>query len=115
VGAPPYRVSQVSPGPPDIFTRAAATYDSVGPRHFTYFARRLVEFAALEAGSRVLDVATGTGAVLLAAAERVGSTGSVVGIEVTEAMLARADAEGRHRSLSWVELLTMDAHELERR
>ena len=57
--------------PTDIFSRAAATYDSVGPRHFTHFARKLVGFADIEPGSRVLDVATGAAAVLLAAAEQV--------------------------------------------
>jgi len=43
----------------DVFSRAAGTYDSVGPRHFRYFARELVEFAGVRPGSRVLDVATG--------------------------------------------------------
>ena len=51
-----------------VFSRAAPTYNSVGPRHFTYFARRLVEYADVRPGDRVLDVATGTGEVLLAAA-----------------------------------------------
>jgi SAM-dependent methyltransferase len=97
----------------DIFTKAAPTYDSVGPRHFTYFARELVDFAAVEAGSRVLDVATGTGAVLFALAERLADSGHVVGIDVTEAMLDRARAEARRRALRGVELRRMDAHELE--
>jgi SAM-dependent methyltransferase len=64
-------------------------------------------------GSHVLDIATGTGAVLLAAAERLGGTGRVVGVDITEAMLNRAATEVRHRSLRGVELRTMDAHRLE--
>jgi O-methyltransferase / aklanonic acid methyltransferase len=103
----------VTPAPTDVFARAAQTYDAVGPRHFTYFARKLVNFAALEPGSYVLDVATGTGAVLLAAAERLGGTGRIVGIDVTETMLNRASAEVRRQSLRRVELRTMDAHRLE--
>jgi ubiquinone/menaquinone biosynthesis C-methylase UbiE len=97
----------------DVFSRAAGTYDSVGPRHFTYFARELVEFAGVEPGSRVLDVATGTGAVLLAAAERAGGSGRLVGIDLTAAMLERAASEVRRRSLSGVELQLMDAHQLD--
>jgi ubiquinone/menaquinone biosynthesis C-methylase UbiE len=103
----------MAPQSTDAFARAAQTYDSVGPRHFTYFAKKLVEFAALEPGSHVLDIATGTGAVLLAAAERLGGSGRVVGIDVTEAMLDRAAADARRRSLRAVELRTMDAHGLE--
>jgi ubiquinone/menaquinone biosynthesis C-methylase UbiE len=97
----------------DVFSRAARTYDSVGPRHFAYFARKLVDFAALEPGSHVLDVATGTGAVLLAAAERLRGTGRLVGVDLTEAMLDRAATEVRRRSLRGIELRTMDAHRLD--
>ena len=31
-----------------VFSRAAHTYDSIGPRHFTYFARRLVEYVDVQ-------------------------------------------------------------------
>ena len=99
--------------PTDIFSRAAATYDSVGPRHFTHFARKLVGFADIEPGSRVLDVATGAAAVLLAAAEQLGGRGRLVGIDLTDEMLERAKSEVRRRSLRGVELRKMDAHRLE--
>src|SRR5207247_10062122 len=66
-----------------------------------------------EPGSELLDVATGTGAVLLAAAERLAGTGRIVGIDLTEAMLDRATTEVRRRSLRGIELRTMDAHQLE--
>jgi SAM-dependent methyltransferase len=41
-------------------------------------------------GKRVLDVACGTGVVARLASERVGSTGSVVGVDINPAMLAVA-------------------------
>jgi ubiquinone/menaquinone biosynthesis C-methylase UbiE len=50
----------------------------------------LVSGAQLQPGMRVLDVATGTGAAALKAAEIVGSQGSVVGIDVSDGMLAEA-------------------------
>ena len=40
-------------------------------------------------GERVLDLATGTGLVALDAAHRVGPQGSVLGVDLTTAMLAK--------------------------
>ena len=53
-------------------------------------ARDLVEAAALREGERVLDVACGTGVVTRFAAERVGRSGSVAGLDVNAGMLAVA-------------------------
>ncbi len=96
-----------------LFSRTASSYDTVGPRHFAYFARRLVEFAAVQRGDRVLDVATGTGAVLLLAAEQVGETGRVVGVDLVPAMLGRAEVAVRERGLCNVELRLGDAEQLD--
>jgi ubiquinone/menaquinone biosynthesis C-methylase UbiE len=50
----------------------------------------LIAVAALAAGERVLDVACGTGIVARLAADRVGSTGSVTGLDINPGMLAVA-------------------------
>lgn len=50
----------------------------------------LLECAALRPGERVLDVACGTGVVARASAARVGPTGHVAGLDITEAMVAVA-------------------------
>jgi SAM-dependent methyltransferase len=96
-----------------LFSRTASSYDTVGPRHFAYFARRLIEFAAVQRGDRVLDVATGTGAVLLLAAEQVGETGRVVGVDIVPAMLGRAEVAVRDRGLGNVELRLGGAEQLD--
>lgn len=96
-----------------VFSRAALSYDMVGPRQFTYFADRLVEFVAPQAGSDVLDVATGTGAILLALSERIGEHGRLVGVDLSPDMLERAAARVRDRSLANVALHLMDAEALE--
>lgn len=101
-------------GPP-VYSRAAPTYNRVGPRPFTHFARRLVDRAAVAQGARVLDVATGTGTILLAAAERAGERGVLVGVDLSEEMLGRAADEVRQEGLANVELRVMDAQRLELR
>jgi SAM-dependent methyltransferase len=50
----------------------------------------LLEIAALRPGERVLDVACGTGIVARLAAERVGTPGTVVGVDINPGMLATA-------------------------
>jgi demethylmenaquinone methyltransferase/2-methoxy-6-polyprenyl-1,4-benzoquinol methylase len=56
---------------------------------------RAVDLAHVGAGSRVLDVATGTGDLALELARRVGPGGEVVASDFAEAMLARAREKAR--------------------
>ncbi len=60
------------------------------PAFFAQWAPQLVDAAGVRTGQRVLDVACGTGIVARTAAGRVGSTGSVVGLDLNEAMLSVA-------------------------
>lgn len=97
----------------DLFGRAARTYDQVGPRFFAHFGRRLVELAGIVEGSRVLDVATGRGAVLFPAATAAGATGKVVGIDYSEAMVAATAADIAQSGFDNIEVILMDAEELD--
>ena len=60
------------------------------PVLFLPWAEELLRRAAPKQGERVLDVACGTGAVARQAAPLVGTTGLVVGLDVSPAMLAVA-------------------------
>src|SRR5688572_5934529 len=64
------------------FNRMASDFDPQGA--FAHFGQRLVDVVGIEPGQRVLDVATGRGAVLFAAAERVGAAGKAIGIDLAE-------------------------------
>lgn len=68
------------------FTQRAATYTGGGDESL----RAMLELAAVEAGQRVLDVATGTGLVLFKLAEKVGRSGLAIGADFTTAMLEQA-------------------------
>lgn len=50
----------------------------------------MLDMAALREGDRVLDVACGTGLVSFRAAERVGASGTVVGTDISQGMIAVA-------------------------
>lgn len=75
-----------------LVTRGTAeVYDEFFvPALFRQWAGRIVGAAAIAAGERVLDVACGTGVLACAAAERAGSSGSVVGLDLNPEMLAVA-------------------------
>jgi SAM-dependent methyltransferase len=49
-----------------------------------------LERAQVQQGERVVDIGCGTGASSIALAERIGSTGEVLGVDVSAPMLARA-------------------------
>ncbi|HYI16499.1 MAG TPA: methyltransferase domain-containing protein [Thermomicrobiales bacterium] len=95
-----------------IFNRLAADYDVAGPGCFAWYGRRLVEVAGVASGDRVLDVATGRGAVLVPAAERVGTGGSVTGIDLSEEMVGIASGEGA-RFGDRAQVRLMDAEQLD--
>jgi ubiquinone/menaquinone biosynthesis C-methylase UbiE len=70
------------------------------PALFAQWAPLMIGIARIQEGQRVLDVACGTGVVSRAAADRVGRTGSVVGLDLNPAMLEvaggiRSDIEWR--------------------
>ncbi len=69
----------------------AEVYDELFvPALFAQWGPRMADAAAIEPGHRVLDVGCGTGVLARAAAERVGPTGCVVGLDPSEQMLAVA-------------------------
>jgi ubiquinone/menaquinone biosynthesis C-methylase UbiE len=97
----------------EIYDGAATSYNRTGPSIFTQFGTRLVEQIPLTRGASVLDVATGTGAVLLPVARRVGSEGHATGIDLSGAILHEAERAVRAEGLTDVELRKMDAEHLE--
>jgi len=64
----------------------------------------LIGIAGLQAGQRVLDVACGTGVVTRLAAEHVGASGTVAGLDLNPGMLAVARSQSsRNNSIDWYE------------
>ena len=72
----------------------------------------MLEVAAVQPGSRVLDVAAGTGEQTLMAARRVGPTGYVLATDQSSSMLNVAAEAARKEGLTNVETRVMNAENL---
>jgi ubiquinone/menaquinone biosynthesis C-methylase UbiE len=95
------------------FDAAASDYDSDAQSFFPRFGLLTVERLALVPGARVLDVACGTGNSVLPAANAVGASGQVLGVDLSEAMLARARERVDAAGFTNVELQLGDMRDLD--
>lgn len=95
---------QLSAEAAELYERYVARY-ILGP-----WAPLLVDVAHVGVGERVLDVACGTGVVARAAAERVGSAGRVIGVDLNSGMIAvaRSLPAPVGASIEWIEGSALD-------
>ena len=92
---------------------AAADYEPLWQKQLVVAHRSLLAAAALAPGQGVLDVACGTGLVAFAAAAAVGSTGRVVGVDVSGRMVELAQRRARERKVGHASFARMDADRLD--
>ncbi|MBW4489866.1 MAG: methyltransferase domain-containing protein [Trichocoleus desertorum ATA4-8-CV12] len=95
----------------DFFNRRAA-YDKEGSRH-PQEANQLLNFVPLQKRQSVLDIATGTGLIAIAAAQKVGVEGYVLGVDFSPGMLAQARQKVEVLELENVEFMEADAESIE--
>ncbi|MEK6606586.1 MAG: class I SAM-dependent methyltransferase [Myxococcota bacterium] len=88
-------------------------WDEVLVRCAAPVSARILEMARIGEGQRVLDIASGTGEPALAAATRVGSKGSVLGVDFVEPMLAFAREKAGKQGLSNIVFRCVDGEELD--
>ena len=88
----------------ELYERYAVRY-ILGP-----WAPGLLDVAGVRAGEDVLDVACGTGAVARVAAERVGASGRVTGLDLNAGMLAvaRSLPAPPGAAITWIERSALD-------
>jgi ubiquinone/menaquinone biosynthesis C-methylase UbiE len=95
-----------------VFDCAASQYGE-GSCSFFNFGKQLVKHVPVESNWHALDVATGKGAVLFPLAERVGHSGKVVGVDISKQMLAETSIAVQKRDIDWIDLVYMDAEQLD--
>lgn len=91
---------------------AAAHYEPLWRGQLAPAQQELLARARLSRGERVLDVACGTGLVAFAAAEAVGSSGRVVGVDLSGRMVDAARERAAEHGLSHARFARMDAERL---
>jgi ubiquinone/menaquinone biosynthesis C-methylase UbiE len=97
-----------SPSVEDIWKR----YDEMEHRLASPLSQRMLDLLGLAQGQKVLDVATGRGEPAIPAAHRVGIDGNVIGIDLSESMLAMARDRARLEGLQNVTFQVGDAQTL---
>ncbi|MEM8639225.1 MAG: class I SAM-dependent methyltransferase [Cyanobacteria bacterium P01_G01_bin.54] len=84
----------------NTFNTAADTFDAPALSFWSRYGQRTIERLGLQAGDRVLDVCCGSGASALPAAQRVGPTGSVLGVDLASALLDLGRAKAQQQGLT---------------
>jgi SAM-dependent methyltransferase len=104
----------------DLKARAAFTYNAAAdffdapPLSFwDRIGRRSVKKASLRPGAHVLDVCCGSGASAFPAAEVVGTTGRVVGVDLAENLVDLARKKAQQRGFSNTEFRVADFESLD--
>lgn len=94
------------------YNAAADHFDDPANGYWERYGRRTVERLQLRPGASVLDLACGTGASALPAAEIVGSTGRVVGIDLAANLLNLARTKVVARGLQNIDFRQDDMTQL---
>jgi ubiquinone/menaquinone biosynthesis C-methylase UbiE len=92
-----------------VFDAVSSGYDDPALRFFPLCAERMVSILQPKKGWKVLDVATGTGALASALARTILPGGRVMAIDLSEGMLQQAEKNIQKMALTNVDFSRMDA------
>ncbi|KAF0315474.1 protein-l-isoaspartate(d-aspartate) o-methyltransferase [Colletotrichum asianum] len=94
-----------------MYTARADNYENSFHPDYT---KRFMALADVQLGERVLILACGTGLEIFIAAEQVGEEGEIVGVDITDAMLAKArEKKERLKPKADIHLLNHDITDLD--
>lgn len=96
-----------------LFNLVADKYDNPAQRYFPMTGDRIISLLKPAKGSKILDIACGTGAVTTAAAQAISPDGHVHAIDIANKMLDQAYIKIQKLGLVNIDLHTMDATKLD--
>lgn len=95
----------------DSYDWRSQTYDE--SEWHVQICHRLIEYSQVCEGQTVLDIGTGTAHLAIAAAQRVGDRGQVIGIDISSRMLEKASAKVNRLGLKNIAFQLADAEALD--
>ena len=84
------------------YSTGSTAYDRMMRPWSQVYVPKLLQSIGIGPGQRVLDVATGTGVAALLAADRVGPSGRVVGVDISLPMLRVAQPKVASKQIAWM-------------
>ncbi|MDH5573534.1 MAG: class I SAM-dependent methyltransferase [Gammaproteobacteria bacterium] len=97
----------------NIFEQVASGYDNPAMRFFPFCGDRIALHLQLKRNEKVLDIAAGTGAATVAAAQMIIPEGRVQAIDLSEKMLDKAYINLQRAGLNNADFYVMDASVLD--
>lgn len=98
----------------DSYNQVVDYFDRYSERFSRHLPGPMQDLAGVQSNHSVLDVGTGTGIVALDVAQKLGDGGKVIGIDLSDGMLATAITKAERLQLSEnTRFLKMDAEQLE--
>ena len=93
----------------NLFNLVADNYDNRSQRYFAMTGERIISQLNPDKGSKILDIACGTGAVTVAAGQAILPDGQVQAIDMADNMLEQAARKIQRLGLCNIDLHNMDA------
>jgi len=93
--------------------KAAGYYEAFWQKQLFPAQKKLLEFANIKKGDRIIDIACGTGLVSFPAVELTGKDGFVMANDISDKMVETGVAIAKERKLYNIDFLRMDAEELQ--
>ncbi len=90
----------------NLYNGRSITYDQ-GSFH-PKLANLLLKYLDIKPNQTVLDIATGTGLMAIKAAQKVGNGGYILGVDIAELVLKKAQEKAHKLNLNNLELLQAD-------
>jgi len=92
--------------------KAASYYENTWQQQLKPAHDALFDFANIQQGQKIIDIACGTGLISFRASAATGSKGFVLGTDISDKMIEIADKTSKENSINNIRFERMDAEEL---